>query len=400
MTDFLYAGLVDMPWWGIAAVALGLTHITIVGVTVFLHRNQAHRSISLHPAVSHFFRFWMWLTTGMVTKEWSAIHRKHHAKVETEDDPHSPQVLGILTVLFGGAYLYRKESHNRETIDRYGYGAPDDWVERNIYTPYNYAGILLMAVINVALFGALPGALVWLTQMVWIPFWAAGVINGVGHYLGYRNFQTADESRNIIPLGLLIGGEELHNNHHAYPTSSKLSNKWFEFDLGWAYIRMLQYFGLAKIKRVAPILASGTNTFCDFDTLRAIIENRFDVLGRFAKGLRGPCAEALTEHSRNTGSVVLGRRALTKWLSLREHSLDASELEKLRKAISSSELLRRVDFLLRELASLWEDREANTEQLLKRMRSWCGKAEASGIEALQSFARDLRGFRTLRSTAT
>ncbi|RPI41117.1 MAG: acyl-CoA desaturase, partial [Betaproteobacteria bacterium] len=227
-------GILDLPWWGYVVVVLATTHVTIASVTIFLHRHQAHRALELHPVASHFFRFWLWLTTGMVTKEWAAIHRKHHAKCETAEDPHSPIIYGIRKVLLEGTELYRAESKNRETMERYGHGTPDDWLERNLYSKYSARGIVVLLVLNLVLFGPI-GATMWAVQMLWIPFFAAGVINGLGHYWGYRNFQSADTSTNIVPWGILIGGEELHNNHHAYATSAKLSNKWYEFDIGWLY---------------------------------------------------------------------------------------------------------------------------------------------------------------------
>ena len=210
----IFSGLLDLPWWGYVVAALALTHVTIASVTIYLHRCQAHRALDLHPAVAHFFRFWLWLTTGMVTKEWAAIHRKHHARCETAEDPHSPQIYGINRVLWGGVFLYVKESFNKETLERYGQGTPDDWIERNVYTPLSVRGLFLMGAVNIALFGLVPGMLILLTQIVWIPFWAAGVINGVGHFFGYRSWDVPvpDASRNILPIGMLIGGEELHNN--------------------------------------------------------------------------------------------------------------------------------------------------------------------------------------------
>jgi len=247
----MLSGLIDLPWWGYVLVALALTHVTIASVTIFLHRHQAHRALELHAIPSHFFRFWLWLTTGMITREWAAIHRKHHAKCETDEDPHSPQVLGIRKVLLEGAELYRSESRNVETIKRYGHGTPDDWVERNVYR-HNTVGLGIMLVINVILFGPI-GLTIWAVQMLWIPIWAAGVINGIGHYFGYRNFDCADASTNIVPWGILIGGEELHNNHHSFATSAKLSAKWYEFDIGWMYIRILEMLGLAKVRKVIPM---------------------------------------------------------------------------------------------------------------------------------------------------
>src|SRR5215212_3740004 len=248
----IFSGLLDFSWWGYVVAALALTHVTIAAVTIYLHRCQAHRALELHPVVSHFFRFWLCLTTCMVTKEWAAIHRKHHAKCETAEDPHSPQVYGINRVLWAGVFLYVKESFNKETLERYGHGTPDDWIERNIYTKSAMYGVSLMLAIDVFAFGVIPGALIWLTQIAWIPFWAAGVINGIGHFLGYRSYDAADASRNIVPLGILIGGEELHNNHHAFASSAKLSSKWYEFDIGWMYIRILESFRLATVKKVAP----------------------------------------------------------------------------------------------------------------------------------------------------
>jgi len=245
----LYAGLITLPWWGHVVATLIFTHVTIVGVTIYLHRHQAHRALDLHPAVSHFFRFWLWLTTGMITREWVAVHRKHHAHCEGPHDPHSPQVLGIRSVLWGGVLLYMKEAENRDTIRRYGAATPSDLLERRVYSRYVRTGVVLFGLLLAALFGVVPGGLMFAAQMVWIPFFAAGVINGVGHYAGYRNWETSDASTNICPWGILIGGEELHNNHHAFPTSARLSRKWYECDIGWGYIRLLSLLRLARIKR-------------------------------------------------------------------------------------------------------------------------------------------------------
>jgi stearoyl-CoA desaturase (delta-9 desaturase) len=282
MFDY-FNGLTDFSWGILVLIVLGMTHITIASVTIFLHRCQAHRSLTLHPIVAHFFRFWLWLTTGTITRQWTAIHRKHHAKVETEDDPHSPQVLGIWSVLFGGVLCYVREKNNADTITRYGYGTPDDWIEHNVYSHFPKTGVISMLAFNLLMFGLPAGLIMWGIQMIWIPFWAAGVINGIGHYWGYRNFQPQDESRNIVPLGVFIGGEELHNNHHAFPTSAKLSNRWYEFDVGWLYIRLLEKMGLARVKRVAPkLLSSDSRATCDLDTLQAVIANRLEVVMRFS----------------------------------------------------------------------------------------------------------------------
>ena len=287
MNSVLFSGLFDLPWWGLVVVTLVLTHITIVAVTVFLHRQQAHHALDLHPAVSHFFRLWLWLTTGMVTKEWAAVHRKHHAKCDTPEDPHSPQILGLNRVLWGGVFLYVEEANRPDTIERYGHGTPDDWLERNLYSKFTRLGLTAMGIIDIVLFGIVPGLLMLATQIAWIPFWAAGVINGIGHYWGHRHWSTPDASTNIVPWGILIGGEELHNNHHAYPTSAKLSNKWYEFDIGWLYISMLAQLGLAKIKHVAPTVHFATpKPTVDADTLQAIIRCRYDVLAKYAKSLK------------------------------------------------------------------------------------------------------------------
>jgi stearoyl-CoA desaturase (delta-9 desaturase) len=246
---FIIFGIVALPWWAYFIVALVLTHITIIGVTLFLHRHQAHRAVDLHPAVSHFFRLWLWLTTGMITREWVAVHRKHHASPDGLGDPHSPQVFGIHKVLWAGVLLYTKEADKVETVQRYGHGAPDDWLERTVYSKHARLGISLMGTIDCMLFGLLPGGVIFLVQMLWIPFFAAGVINGLGHWFGYRNWGTDDASTNILPWGVLIGGEELHNNHHRDPTSAKLSHKWYEFDIGWVYIALLKTIGLARVRR-------------------------------------------------------------------------------------------------------------------------------------------------------
>ena len=298
-------GLVDLPWWGYVAVTLILTHVTIAAVTIFLHRSQAHRALDLHPIVGHFFRFWLWLTTGMVTKEWVAIHRKHHAKVETPDDPHSPQTRGIETVFWKGTELYRAESNNLETIEKYGHGTPDDWIERNLYTRFSWQGVGLMLAVNLVLFGPI-GATIWAIQMMWIPVTAAGIINGIGHYWGYRNFACADASTNIVPWGIVIGGEELHNNHHAYGTSAKLSSQWYEFDIGWMYIRILSALKLATVRKVAPQLKlDPAKAAPDLATLQAVITHRYHVATSYARSLEG----RLRRRTRAPqGARVVGRR--------------------------------------------------------------------------------------------
>jgi stearoyl-CoA desaturase (Delta-9 desaturase) len=389
-SNVLFSGLFELPWWGVALVALGLTHVTIVSVTVFLHRHQAHRALDLHPLASHFFRFWLWLTTGMVTKEWAAIHRKHHAKCETAEDPHSPQILGINRVLWLGVFLYVKEAYNRETLERYGHGTPDDWMERNVYSRFAVLGLTLMGVLDVALLGIVPGALVLLTQIVWIPFWAAGVINGIGHFWGYRNWGTEDASTNIVPWGILIGGEELHNNHHAYATSAKLSNKWYEFDMGWVYIRLLEALGLAQVKKVAPTPRFTEAKAVDSATLQAVITHRYDVLATYAKSLKRTYAEELGKLRRFAPHDAHVLQSLQRWLHRDEKSLCETERADLNKGLSKSRALHTVYSMRSELVSLWERSSASREQLVRQLQDWCHRAEASGIRHLEEFSRRLR----------
>ncbi len=386
-----FSGLFDLPWWGLVAVALALTHITIAAVTIFLHRHQAHRALDLHPLASHFFRFWLFLTTGMVTKEWAAVHRKHHAKCETSDDPHSPQIYGINRVLWGGVFLYVKEAHKKETLERYGHGTPDDWLERNVYSRRSYLGLIVMGLIDIIFFGIVPGLLILATQIVWIPFWAAGVINGIGHYWGYRNWSTIDASTNIFPLGILIGGEELHNNHHAFGSSAKLSNRWYEFDIGWMYIRILDMLGLAQVRKVAPRPRfTQAKPVADLDTLQAVITYRYDVLAKYAKSLKHTYAEELRVLRRFAPRDAQLLRDLKRWLNRDEKQLCCEERARLAEALAKSEKLWTVYSMRRELAALWERSNASREQLLKQLQDWCRRAEASGIRQLEEFSIRLR----------
>jgi stearoyl-CoA desaturase (delta-9 desaturase) len=387
----LPSGVFDLPWWGYVVVALALTHVTIAAVTIFLHRHQAHRALELGPLPSHFFRFWLWLTTGMVTKEWAAIHRKHHARCETPEDPHSPQVLGLNRVLWGGVLLYVKESRNRETMERYGHGTPDDWLERNVYTPGQKFGIVLMLAIDIVLFGALPGVLVWGVQMAWIPFWAAGVINGVGHYFGYRNFACADASTNIVPWGILIGGEELHNNHHAYATSARLSNKWYELDIGWAYIRLMEMLGQARVKKVAPTpRLTVVRQTIDLDNLHAVITHRYDVMAKYMKSLKQIYREEAGKLRVTLDEKSL--KSLKRWLGRDVEELSAHEKERLDAALEQSSRLSTVYEMRRELVALWQRSTATHDELLKRLQDWCRRAEESGIRQLQEFSLRLRRY--------
>jgi stearoyl-CoA desaturase (Delta-9 desaturase) len=383
-------GILNLPWWGDLIALLVMTQITIFSVTLYLHRCQAHRALELHPIVSHFFRFWLWLTTGMVTKEWAAIHRKHHAKVETNEDPHSPQAKGIKTVFFEGAELYRLEAKNLETMDRYGEGTPDDWIERHLYTRHQSLGITLMLLIDLALFGMI-GLSIWAIQMAWIPFFAAGVVNGIGHYWGYRNYESKDASRNIFPIGFFIGGEELHNNHHAYATSAKFSTKWWEFDIGWSMIRLLQVFRLAKPKRVVPKLKSLPNkTNIDTETLKALIINRLQILSSYSRDVVLP---ALREEKKRAGKA--GRSLLTraKTVLIRDDSiLKASHKVRLANVLENFQSLQVVYQFRMKLQDIWGRTTASQKELLDALQEWCQQAEETGIETLRQFAARLKTY--------
>ncbi len=395
--SFVAHGLMPLPWWGYVVVSLTLTHVTIAAVTIYLHRHSAHRALDLHPLVSHFFRFWLWLTTGMVTKEWTAIHRKHHAKVETEEDPHSPQTRGIRTVLLQGAELYRAEAKNQDTLERYGKGTPDDWIERNLYTPYSWEGVGLMLAIDLVLFGPI-GATIWAVQMLWIPIFAAGVINGLGHWWGYRNFATADTSTNIAPLGFLIGGEELHNNHHAYGSSAKFSSHWYEFDLGWTYIRILATLRLATIRKVAPklMVARSSKAVPDLATLQAVITHRYAVATTYARTLKETCAIELRALRARVGAAELANvpsvRRLKLWLSGSATVLRERERATLAKALEGSKALATIYAMRQELNALWERSTESSEQLLVRLQDWCHRAETSGIAPLAQFSLQLKRY--------
>jgi stearoyl-CoA desaturase (delta-9 desaturase) len=391
MLNWLSNGLLNFSGWQVLVVTLVLTHITIASVTIYLHRYSAHRALDLHPIPAHFFRFWLWLTTGQVTKEWTAIHRKHHAKCEQAEDPHSPHVHGIKTVLFTGAELYRKESKNLETLARFGHGTPDDWIERNLYSRFSWQGVAVMLIINLALFGAL-GLTVWAVQMMWIPVTAAGIINGAGHYWGYRNFEAPDASTNVSPWGIIIGGEELHNNHHTYPTSAKLSVKPYEFDLGWLYIRILETCGLATVKKTPPKLAFGDiKPVADEKTLEALIANRYEVMANYANQLRLALKQEVASLPTLPAESILN--AAKNWMHRDVEKVPAKVLEQLAQARAA---LPHVDTMVKmreELRQLWLNTNESREQLAGDLQSWCKRAEASGIAALQEFSMHLRAAR-------
>lgn len=395
--SFLSGGLLQASWWQILIATLVMTHITIVCVTVFLHRSQTHRGLDLHPAIAHFFRFWLWMTTGMVTKEWVAIHRKHHARCEREGDPHSPMLFGIWKVLFRGAELYRQESENQETMAKFGHGTPNDWLERNVYAKHSALGILIMLGIDLLLFGVV-GLTVWAVQMAWIPFWAAGVVNGIGHYWGYRNFASPDTSTNVFPWGIIIGGEELHNNHHAHASSAKFSSQWYEFDIGWVYIRMMQAVGLAKVRKVAPKLKLESDArSVDLKTLHGVITHRYEIMARYADLLKRACSQELSrlkgansENSAQTSRQTLKR--VRNWFHLPDTNLQPEQLAQIDQAVASSESLSTLMQMRKELGRLWESSSASSEQLLHDLQAWCQRAQQSGIEGLAEFASRLRRY--------
>jgi stearoyl-CoA desaturase (delta-9 desaturase) len=381
----------NLQWWQYVLITLALTHVSIAAITIFLHRSQAHRAVDLHPIVSHFFRFWLWLTSGVVTKEWVAIHRKHHAKCETPDDPHSPQTRGIMKVLLEGAELYRAEAKVTETLEKYGHGTPDDWMERNIYSRHSALGVALMMIINLAVFGPI-GLTIWAVQMAWMPIMAAGIINGAGHYWGYRNFACEDASTNIFPWGILIGGEELHNNHHAYGTSARLSNKWYEFDIGWLYIKLMTYAGLATVRKVAPTVKwLPAKPFCDLDTLQAVITHRYDVMTRFVKSVRDDSAAEFAKLKAGSNlQQNWNLNSFRTWLYKEPSELAAADKLELDKLLGKSERLQTVYRMRQELSAIWGRSTASREQLLEQLQAWCKRAEESGVESLKDFSVRLR----------
>jgi stearoyl-CoA desaturase (delta-9 desaturase) len=386
--EYLY-GLLNLSFWGYVLATFIMIQITMMSVTLYLHRDQAHRALDLHPALRHFFRFWIFCTSGMLTREWVAIHRKHHACCETPDDPHSPVIYGIRKVLLEGAELYRAEKDNPETLKKYGRGAPDDWLERNIYLRFPYAGIALMILMDLVLFGV-PGITIFAFQMMSMPVFAAGIINGLGHYSGYRNFECDDAATNIVPWGVLIGGEELHNNHHAFPTSAKFSVRRWEFDIGWVYIRMFQTLGLAQVKKVAPrpVLQSPPSTQADLENLRAIIINRMHVLRDYTKQVTLPVLKK--EKAIAAGNAAL--RKAKKVLVRQPKLLDENATNRLREILSDNAALETVHEFREKLQALWSGANVSNEKLLSQLKEWCAEAEASGIKVLEEFAARLRSY--------
>lgn len=380
-------GILQLSFWGYVIATLILTHITIVSVTLYLHRYSAHRAIELHPAVKHFFRFWLWLTTGMLTRAWTAIHRKHHAHCEEEDDPHSPIILGLPKVLWQGAELYRREGVSQETLEKFGKGCPDDWMERNVYTKHSAAGVALLFLLNLIFFG-LPGITIWAIQMMWIPFFAAGVINGVGHYVGYRNFECPDASTNISPIGILIGGEELHNNHHTYGRSAKFSIRWFEFDIGWVYIRVLRLLGLCTIKFVPPkLMTIPFKTIVDAETVKAFLSNRLEILRDYTQKVVLP---VFREEKKHPQSELLEKEK--KLLIRCEALMSTEQKQELTRALQGHRTLQTAYQFRQGLQTIWNSTTASQQEILDALTLWCKQAEAAGVDALREFSQTMRSY--------
>lgn len=392
LLGFAARGLFDQASWATWIIYfVVVTQLTIFSVTLYLHRSQTHRGVDFHPVLAHVFRFWSWLTTAMVTKQWVAIHRKHHAQTETAEDPHSPVVHGIGKVLLDGVDLYRVACRDASITDKYGIGTPDDWIERNVYSRAPAMGPTLMLLINFALFGAV-GVAIWALQMIWIPFWAAGVVNGLGHWWGYRNFESADTSTNLSPWGLIIGGEELHNNHHAFPSSAKFALRKFEFDIGWAAIRLFETLRMAKVLRVAPALDLRANvSLPDAETIKALLSHRFHVMSDYFSGVIAP---TLREEAVHAGASIKSLpRKLRKALANGGRWLDSHSRERLEAVVRERPLLATVCEFRARLAQLTERNGRNAEAMLESVKQWCHEAESSGIRVLVDFAARLKGYR-------
>lgn len=383
-------GLWGLNGWQVLLFTLVMTHISIVSVTIYLHRAMAHRAMDIHPALAHFFRFWLWLTTATITKEWVSIHRKHHAKCETEEDPHSPVIKGLKTVLLTGAELYKDEADNKETITRYGKGCPEDWVENNVYQKYKFLGIFIMLGFNILMLGPI-GITVWAIQMMWMPVHAAGIINGLGHAMGYRNFECSDAATNISPVGIWIGGEELHNNHHTYPNSAKLSVKKWEFDIGWMYITIFKALGLIKNVRTGPVMAIDKSKLeLDFDAALAAANNRFQIMAKFYKKVIKPVAK----HEQAQSKLELPFARVKRLLRKEEALLNDKYRQQLADLLEQNEMMEKVYKMKQELQLVWKKRSASRDELLKAMQAWCKEAEESGIRVLEEFAQSLRQYST------
>jgi len=385
-------GFLNLSFWGYVLATVVLTQITIACVTLYLHRNQTHRALTLHPVVSHFFRLWLWLATGMVTADWVAIHRKHHATTDVDGDPHSPMVLGIKKVFWEGAELYRQARKDRDMVAKYSHGTPTDWIERNLYSRHSSRGVLVMLLADLFFFG-IPGVSIWAIQMMWIPLFAAGVINGVGHYWGYRNFECPDASTNIIPWGFWIGGEELHNNHHTFASSAKFSVKWWEFDIGWLYICILSFFGLAKVKKLPPKLAMDAGKLqVDLDTVKAVIANRFQVMSNYYKSVIRP----ILNDEKNNGVVTKEDKKLFQHagnlLRREDKLLTVNAKSRLDRLLDGREQLRIAYAYKQSLQAVWLKTASSQKELIEALQTWCRQAEDSGLDVLRQFALQIKRY--------
>lgn len=384
--DFLY-GFLNLSFWGYVLVTFLLIQVTFMGVTLYLHRDATHRSLDLHPVLRHFFRFWLWMTSGIITREWVAVHRKHHARCETPEDPHSPVVLGLKKVLLEGAELYQAAARDPQVTEKFGRGTPDDWMERNVYTKHRNFGIVLLIVVDLLLFGV-PGIIVMAAQLLANPLLAAGVVNGVGHYYGYRNFECADAARNVAPWGVFLAGEELHNNHHAFPSSAKFSVRRWEFDIGWLYIRIFKALGLARVLRTVPEpVKVEPRVQIDLENVRAVIVNRMHVLRDYSRNVTLP---VFREELRNAGGVLSTK---VRKLLVREPALlDTQARSRLSEVLASNQTLKTVHEFRERLAVMWSGANMSNEGLIQHLRDLIAQAEASGIKGLQDFANTLRSY--------
>ncbi len=388
-------GALNLSFWGYVIATIILTQATIASVTIYLHRHQTHRALDLHPVISHIFRFWLWFTTGMVTSEWVAIHRKHHATTDVEGDPHSPKVVGIKKVFWEGAELYRAARKDREMIDKYSHGTPDDWIERKIYAPHCTRGLILLFFVDIFLFGV-PGITIFAIQMLWIPLWAAGVVNGIGHYWGYRNFECPDTATNVSPWGFWIGGEELHNNHHTFASSAKFSVKWWEFDLGWMYICILSFLGLAKVKKLPPkLMKIDEKLHVDLDTVKAVVGNRFQIMANYYKAVVVPMLQQVKrEHVISEEDKKLVQRA-NVLLKRDQCLLSPKSTSHLQELLARYEQLRVVYDYRESLQYVWQKTAGSQKELVDSLQAWCRQAEESGLDSLRQFAQQLKTYAPL-----
>jgi len=393
MMDLLINGLINFTWLEYVIYTLVVTHITIVAITLYLHRGVCHSAIEIKPILAHFFRFWLWLTTSMRTADWVAIHRKHHAKVETADDPHSPAHHGISNVLLRGADLYHHEKDNEETIQKYSQNCPNDWIEKYIYTGKNNFGILLLFISNIILFGVV-GIIIWSIQMMWTPIFAAGGINGAGHYWGYRNFNTNDDSTNLGPVGIIIGGEELHNNHHAFPTAAKFSLKPWEFDIGWLYIKLFSYVGQIKVKRLAvKTIVNTPRLNLDSEVGYDLLKSKLTVITNYTSEVLKPI---LKLEMKKAGHDV--RRMLKvsgETLSRQPHRISNLDNSRLKTIFEECSNLETVYKLKNQLHDILYSRNLKQENFLQTLNDWCEEASNKGIDHLRVFSDSLKGYKVV-----